>query len=245
MVGLAGQFGENHPPRLVHVPMLGRARALEDRGIRRLEQLGDLLQTAGQRPLRDRKIVHLQHPDDAIQRHPMEVFVQHNLNPETAREHPLGNQLRWTRRGNDPRNRFAVARRPITFTFVDTARQPHFPIDFLRVLRAGEIGKRLSAIRAEFLVLGQVMIDFFGRKPRAWLSPIALGPGLLAAPAPRGLAPVGPDRFPAIASVPLAFARVFALLRLASEQLLLHPHQLRLQRLILFRQLHDFGLRTP
>ncbi len=117
----------------------------------------------------------------------MKIFVQQMFRPKPTREHSFGNQFCGARRCNNSGNSFAVARLAITFSFVDAPRKPHFPMDFLGVFRPGKSEKGFSAIQATFLVFRQVMVDLFGRKPRASFSPISFCSRLFAAVAPLGL----------------------------------------------------------
>lgn len=81
MANLAGPLGANHPTRLIHMPVGGRAAALEDGRVSGLDQFPDLLRTARQRSWPDRKLLHRERFDDPTKRHAVEVFVARRFNP--------------------------------------------------------------------------------------------------------------------------------------------------------------------
>jgi len=232
MVGLAGHVFKHHPARLIHVPVVGRAAAFENPHVERLKEFAEPLQAAGQRSLRHEEMVHLQRLENPKQGHSVQELVQQKFHPKAAREHPLGNEFRRARRGDNSRNGLALTGGPIALALVNAPHHAHVPMNLLRILRARQRRQRLATRGANSLLVGQVVQDLFRGKGAAALSTMACGAALLASAPPVVRTPAMTVSLVVRATGGITVVRLrgrFRLLRLATEHLLLQPRHSRLR----------------
>ena len=190
MAFLALGLNEHQPPRLVHVPVAGPVGLCEDPLIEGLDQFPDALQARRQSPLGKTRLPVAridQTPEGQLEDHarerPLEQELLHDdVGPESDREHPLRDQLRRDRRGDDPGDEAAGTGGLGHLALMENPDHFDPDVDLFGILCVRKDDEHGPASRTVLLVFGQGVVDDLRRQLLSSPPPKAPRAPLLPAP---------------------------------------------------------------